>query len=79
MKRVIGIIILLLSFLLIGILGLRIWDIEVVSFDIIFKSTATLILLGIAIVVLIIVYGALLHGKSSVYNKQSANSAHPKQ
>jgi uncharacterized RDD family membrane protein YckC len=79
MKRVIGIIILLLSFLLIGILGLRIWDIEVVSLDIIFKSTATLILLGIAIVVLIIVYGALLRGKSSVYNKQSGNSAHPKQ
>jgi len=79
MKRIIGIIIVLLSFLLIGILALRIWNVELVSLDTIIKSTATLVLLGIAIVVLIIVYGALLRGKSSVYNKQSGNRAHPKQ
>jgi len=78
MKRIIGIILLLLSIVLIGILILRIWDIEIVSLDTIIRSTATLVLLGIAIVILIIIYGALLRNDRSGYDRKSGNNAHPK-
>jgi hypothetical protein len=78
MKRIVGIILLLLSIALIGILILRIWDIEVVSLTTILKGTATLVLLGIAIIVLIIVYGALLRNDRRGYDRKTGNRAHPK-
>ena len=78
MKRIVGIILLLLSIALIGVLTLRIWDIEVVSLTTIIKSTATLVLLGIAIIVFIIIYGVLLRNDRRGYDRKSGNRAHPK-
>ena len=78
MKRIVGIILLLLSIALIGILILRIWNIDVVSLTAVLKSTATLMLLVIAIIILIIVYGALLRKNSQGYDRKSGNKAHPK-
>lgn len=78
MKRIVGIILLLLSIVLIGILVLRIWGIEIVSLTAVLKSTATLVLLGVAIIVLIIIYGALLRNDRLGYDRKSGNRAHPK-
>jgi len=78
MKRIVGIILLLLSVALIGILVLRIWDIEVISLTAVLKSTTTLVLLGVAIIVLIIIYGALLRNDRRGYDHKSGNRAHPK-
>ena len=78
MKRIVGIILVLLSIALIGIFILRIWDIEVVSLTSVIKSTATLVLLGVAIIVLIIIYGALLRNDRRGYDRKSGNRARPK-
>ena len=78
MKKLIGIILVLLSIALISIVILRIWDIEIVSLNTIIKSSATLVVLGVAIVVLIILYGALLRNNNRVYDNKSGNRAHPK-
>lgn len=77
MKRLIAIILLLLSVAFVGLLILKIWDIEIVSLTTIIKSTTTLLLLGVAIVILIIIYGALLR-KDSGYERKSGNRAHRK-
>ena len=78
MKRIVGIILLLLSIALIGILILRIWNIEVVSLTAVLKSATTLVLLGIAIIVFIIIYGALLRNERRGYDRKSGNRARPK-
>jgi len=78
MKKIIGIILFLLSVALIGILILRIWDIEVVNLTTIIKSTVTLVLLGVGIIILIIIYGALLRNDRRGYDRKSGNRAHPK-
>ena len=78
MKRIVGIILLLLSIALIVILVLRIWDIEIVSLNTVLKSSATLALLGVAIIVFIIIYGALLRNDRRGYDRKSGNKAHPK-
>lgn len=78
MKQIIGILLLFLSIALAGVLVLWIWDIEVVSLTTIIKSTATLIILGAAIILLIIIYGALLRSDHNQYNHKSGNRAHPK-
>ena len=78
MKRIIGSILLLLCITLLGIIALRILDIEIVSPTTLVKSTATLLILGIAIIVLIIVYGALLRNNNGGYNRKTGNRAHPK-
>ena len=78
MKKLIGIILVLLSLALISIVILRIWDIEIVSLNTIIKSSATLVVLGVALVVLIILYGALLRNNDRSYDSKSGNRAHPK-
>lgn len=78
MKRIVGIILLLLSIVMIGILILRIWDVGVVSLNTIIKSSETLFVLGIAIIVFIIIYGALLRNDRRGYDRKSGNKAHPK-
>lgn len=78
MKKLIGIFIILLVICFIGVLGLRIWDIYIVSLDIVIRSSFTLLLLGVLIVILTIVYGGLLKNNSKRYNKQVGNNAHPK-
>lgn len=77
MKKLIGILIVLLSLSLIGILILRIWGIYIVSIDEIVKSGYTLLLLGALIVVLIIAYGAFFKNNKG-YSKEVGNKAHPK-
>ena len=78
MKRIVGIILLLLSIALTGIFVLRIWDIEIVNLNTVIKSTATLVLLGIAIIFLIIIYGALLRNDRRSFDRKSGSRAHPK-
>ncbi|MCX2474230.1 hypothetical protein OQZ33_07815 [Pedobacter sp. MC2016-05] len=78
MKKIIGIFIVILVIAFVGILGLRIWNIEVVSLQTIIKSSATLLVLGIAIVVLIISYGFYFKDNSKGYDKSVGNRAHPK-
>ncbi|ANF52229.1 hypothetical protein A0O34_17645 [Chryseobacterium glaciei] len=79
MKKIIGIVITLLSIALIGIIILRIWNIEIISLENIIRSSATLILLGLAIVILSIVYGTFLRNNKQEYNQKTGNRAHPKQ
>lgn len=78
MKKVIGIIIVLLIIVFLGILGLRIWGIEIVSLQTILKSSATLLILGAAIVILIICYGFYFKDPSKGYDRSAGNRAHPK-
>jgi hypothetical protein len=78
MKKIIGVFIVLLVIAFLGILGLRIWNIEVVSLQTVIKSSATLLILGIAIVVLIISYGFYFKDNSKGYDKSVGNRAHPK-
>ena len=79
MKKIIGIVITLLSLALIGISILRIWNIEIISLKYMVKSSVTLLFIGLAILILIILYGALLKNNSQVYNKNKGKQAHPKQ
>ncbi|RZK56118.1 MAG: hypothetical protein EOO87_06200 [Pedobacter sp.] len=78
MKKVIGAIILLLSIAFLGILALRIWNIEVVSMQTIIRSSATLFILGIAIFVLLVGYGFFFNENPEKYDKTVGNKAHPK-
>jgi len=78
MKKIIGVFIVILVIAFVGILGLRIWNIEVVSLQTVIKSSATLLILGIAIVVLIISYGFYFKDNSKGYDKSVGNRAHPK-
>jgi len=78
MKRIIGFILLLLSIALIAILILRIWNIEVVSLTTVINSTATLLVLGSTIVVLLIIYGTFLRNEPRGYDRKSGDRAHPK-
>ena len=78
MKKIIGILITLLSLALIAVIILRIWNIEIVSIHNMLRSTATLILLGLAILILSIVYGTFLRNNKQAYNQKTGNKAHPK-
>jgi len=78
MKKFIGFIIVLLVIAFLGILGLRIWNIEVVSLQTLVKSSATLIILGIAIVLLIISYGFFFRSEDKGFDQSVGNRAHPK-
>ena len=78
MKKLIGALIVVLSFSFIGILILRIWGITVLSIDAIVNSGYTLLLLGLLIVILIITYGVFFKNNSKGYNKSIGNKAHPK-
>lgn len=78
MKKIIGIAIIFLSVALIGIIMLRIWNIEIISLGNLLKSTVTLLLLGVANVLLIIVYGFLLKNNNQEYDRTKGNRAHPK-
>ncbi|WP_316805957.1 hypothetical protein [Pedobacter agri] len=78
MKKVIGIIIVLLVIAFLGIIGLRIWGVEIVSLQTILKSSATLLILGSSIVILIICYGFYFKNPSKGYDRSVGNRAHPK-
>lgn len=77
MKKLVGIFIVFLSLAFVAILILRIWGVNIVSLDEIIKSTATLLSIGVLIVVLIIVYGAFLKTDKG-YDKTIGNKAHPR-
>ena len=78
MKKIIGIAIVLLSMVFLGIIILRIWNIEIISLENLIKSSTTLVLIGIANFLLLIVYGFLLKNNNHDYNKTKGNRAHPK-
>lgn len=78
MKKITGIIVLILSIAFLGILVLRIWGVEIVSPANVLKSSVTLIVLGIAIVVLAIIYGAFFRNQAKGYHKEAGKHAHPK-
>ena len=77
MKKLIGIFIVFLSLSFIAILIFRIWGVYIVSLDNIIKSTATLLSIGILLLILIVVYGAFLKSDKG-YDKTVGNKAHPK-
>ena len=78
MKKIIWVAIILLSVALIGVIILRIWNIEIISFENLLKSSVTLLLLGVANLLLIIVYSFVLKNNNQYYNKTKGNRAHPK-
>ncbi len=78
MKKIIGFAIALLGICFIGILILRIWDIEIVTISDLVNSGLTLLLLGILITVLIVVYGLFYKNASKGYDKSVGNRAHLK-
>ncbi len=79
MKKIIGLLIVLCSVALIGILILRIWDIHIVSTGDLLRSGATLALLAILTVVLLIAYGLFFRNPKKAYSPQDdERRAHPK-
>lgn len=79
MKKIIGLLIVLCSVALIGILILRIWDIHIVSTGDLLRSGATLALLAILTVILLIAYGLFFRNSKKGYSPQDdERRAHPK-
>lgn len=78
MKTLIGVLAAIVSLAFITILILRIWDIEIISLQTIIKSSITLVVLGVTVVILLIIYGSFFRNNEQGYNKYSGNRAHPK-
>lgn len=78
MKTFIGLLAALICLAFISVLVLRIWNIHVVSLETVIKSSATLIVLGIAAVLLIVIYGLFFRNNEDSYNPKAGNRAHPK-
>lgn len=79
MKKIIGLLIVLSSIALIGIIILRIWGIELVNTGDVLRSGATLALLAVLTVILVIVYGVFFRDPKKGYRRQNDESrAHPK-
>lgn len=79
MKKIIGLLIILCSISLIGIIILRIWGIELVSTGDVLRSGATLALLAVLIIILVIVYGIFFRDPKNGYQRPNDESrAHPK-
>ena len=79
MKKLIGVITIIFIVLFVTIVVLNIWKIQIVSLDTIIRSNATLFVLGIAIVILLLIYGGFFRKADQVYNNKIGNRAHPKQ
>jgi hypothetical protein len=78
MKTLIGSLAALITLAFIGLLVLRIWNIEVLSLQEIAKSSATLVVLGVTALLLIIIYGGFFRNNQKAYDKTVGNRAHPK-
>ncbi|OKS87448.1 hypothetical protein [Mucilaginibacter polytrichastri] len=78
MKTFIGILAVLISLAFISLLVLRIWDIQIITLQAIIRSSKTLVVLGIAAVLLIVYYGAFFRSSERLYNEDRGNRAHPK-
>ncbi|MCH5718477.1 hypothetical protein [Niabella hibiscisoli] len=79
MKKIIGLLIVLCSIALIGIIVLRIWGIELVSTGDVLRSGATLVLLAVLTIILVIVYGVFFRDPKKGYQRPNGeNRAHPK-
>ena len=78
MKTLIGSLAALITVAFIGLLVLRIWNIEVWSMQHIVRSSVTLIVLGVTALLLIIIYGGFFKNNQKAYNKSVGNRAHPK-
>ncbi len=79
MKKIIGLLIVLCSVSLIGIIILRVWGIEIVSTADVLRSGATLALLAVLTIILVIVYGVFFRDSKKGYHRPNNESrAHPK-
>ncbi|WP_316850493.1 hypothetical protein [Pedobacter agri] len=78
MKRLIGLFATVISLAFIVVLILRIWNIEILSLQTIFRSSFTLILLGISALLLIIIYGAFFRNSQAGLDEKKGSHAHPK-
>ncbi|WP_129714822.1 hypothetical protein [Pedobacter sp. SYP-B3415] len=78
MKKIIGILAVFIAVAFIGVLALRIWDVEIVSLRTLVRSSATLIILGVLAVVLVVIYGAFFRNNERSYDRSKGNRAHPK-
>lgn len=77
MKKIIGLFAVLLTVLFITIIILRIWGIHIISVENFIRSSTTLIVLGVAIIILLILYGSFFKSNSG-YDDKIGNNAHPK-
>ena len=78
MKTLVGSLAALIIVAFIGLIVLRIWDIEVLSLQNILKSSVTLIVLGVTALLLIIIYGGFFKNNRKAYDERAGNRAHPK-
>jgi c-di-AMP phosphodiesterase-like protein len=78
MKTFIGTLAALITVAFIGLLVLRIWNIEVMSLQNIVRSSVTLIVLGVTALLLIIIYGGFFKNNQKGYSEKVGNRAHPK-
>ena len=78
MKKIIGIVVAILIIAFVALLILHVWDIHIVSLDTVIRSTATLVVLGLVIVILLVVYGGFFRATDRGYTNKIGNRAHPK-
>lgn len=78
MKKLIGFLAAVLTLAFITILVFRIWGVEIISIENLIKSNLTLITLGVAVVILIVIYGFFFKNSQENYDKTIGNRAHPK-
>lgn len=78
MKKIIGLLIVLVSIALVGLLILKIWDIEIVSLAFVMNGFLSLILLAALLIVLIVCYGFFFRDHTKGYDQNKGNVAHPK-
>lgn len=78
MKTFIGVLAAIVTLAFIGVLVLRIWDVEIVSLQTVVKSSITLVVLGITALLLIIIYGGFLRNNQKGYDRSRGNRAYPK-
>ncbi len=79
MKQLLGAAIVLLGLALTTLLVLRIWGIVPVSLPTLLRSGATLVVLAVAVVVLLIVWGFFFVNPTKGYDRSEGQRAHPKQ
>jgi hypothetical protein len=78
MKILIGLLAALVTVAFIGLIVLRIWNIELLSLQEIAKSSVALVMLGVTALLLIIIYGGFFRNNQKAYDKTVGNRAHPK-
>ena len=78
MKKIIGILIVLLSIALVTIIILRIWGVVIVSLAFLLKGALSLIILSGLLLVLIVSYGFFFKKQDAGYDTTKGNRAQPR-